>query len=138
MEGSRVSQATDESQPRTRCLACDRALRKTQIREGNTFCGHECLGRHEGWRSVPKHAECLYCDKPLTYEQRKNRARYCCPGHALSAKRWPKITDWWAHQSKELEKDRWEKRAPKMQRPESQKDWHISQIMREEIRRGRK
>jgi hypothetical protein len=125
------------SQPRTHCLRCGERLTKRQRQEGNRYCGRDCLALAEGWKRTPKEAQCTYCGKALNYEQRKNGARYCEIGHANKHRRWPSQAAEWAEANEYLEtRDAWERIAPRMTAPpESQKDWQIQQIMREETRR---
>jgi hypothetical protein len=124
------------SQPRTHCSRCGAKLTKRQRRAKQEHCSRECLGEALGWSRIPEAAQCAYCGRPLNYEQRKSGARYCEGGHANKHRRWPSQAAEWAERQEYLEtRDTWERIAPQARRPESQRDWQIQQIMREEISR---
>jgi hypothetical protein len=87
---------------------------------------------------APAYRECAYCGKPLNYEQRKSGGRYCEAGHANKHRRWPSIQAEWDEMNAYLEtRDQWERTAPQMHgKPAEIRDWHIRQVMREEMSRG--
>jgi endogenous inhibitor of DNA gyrase (YacG/DUF329 family) len=137
---SRVDTDTEHvqaSQPRTHCAHCGTRLAKHQVQAGNQYCGRECLAVVQRWTRTPEEAQCAFCGKALTYEQRKRGYRHCsnqCSRYAQEHGTW----DAWVAKTNEYldTRDNWEKKAPKVRPKDDEiRDWHIQQLMREEIHR---
>jgi hypothetical protein len=139
MEALRGADVQGTDQPRTHCAraGCGKMLTKFQRKIGQQHCCQDCLAQAQNWTRTPDHAECLFCGAALNYDQRKSGCRYCCPQHANLARAHGTWDAWVAATNLYLDtRDTWERIAPRMtEPPESQKDWEIQQVIREETRR---